>query len=182
MTDVTASDSAPARRPFAVPDALAARGVSLRPQTEEDYAFLCRVYVSVRWGELQAVPWTDEQRVAFLEDQYSKQHSHYTTYYTRSDFLIVEKDGIPIGRLCIDRGHPADLRVVDIALLPEGRGSGIGGALLEAVLAEARAEGKKASIHVEQENPAKRLYARLGFRDVSQTGPYWLMECVPEAG
>lgn len=167
------SDAKPA---FAVPAELAAQGVSLRPQAEEDYAFLRDLYLSVRWGELQAVAWTDAQRIAFLHDQYSKQHHHYATYYTRSDFMIVEQDGEAIGRLCIDRGHPADLRVVDIALLPKARGTGIGSGLLEAVLAEARTEGKKTSIHVEQENPAKRLYARLGFRDVSQTGPYWLME------
>jgi len=179
MTDTTATDGAPARRSFVVPDALAARGVSLRRQTEEDYPFLCRLYVSVRWGELQAVPWTDAQRLAFLEDQYSKQHLHYTTHYTRSDFLIIERDGVPVGRLCIDRGHPSDLRVVDIALLPEARGAAIGGDLLRAVIAEAEAEGKVTSIHVEQENPAKRLYERLGFRDVSQTGPYWLMQRPP---
>ena len=180
MSTPASTDATPARRPFAVPGELAARGVSLRTQTEEDVPFLCRLYVSIRWEEVQAAPWTDEQRLAFLEDQFSKQHRHYSTYYTRSDFLIIEKDGAAVGRLCIDRGHHSDLRVVDIALLPGARGTAIGGDLLRAVQAEARDEGKKVSIHVEQENPAKRLYARLGFRDVSQTGPYWLMEWTPD--
>jgi len=181
MTDsVSAASGAPARRPFAVPAVLAGQGVTLRPQTEDDVPFLCRLYVSLRWEEVQAVPqWDDAMRLAFLEDQYSKQHHHYTTHYTRSDFMIVEQDGEPVGRLLLDRGHPSDLRVVDIAFLPQARGKGFGGAFLTAVQEEARAEGKKVSIHVEQENPAKRLYARLGFRDISQTGPYWLMEWEP---
>lgn len=141
--------------------------------------FLSRLYVSLRWEEVQRVPqWDDAFRLAFLQDQYRLQHHHYTTHYTRSDFLIIEQDGQPVGRLLLDRGHARDLRVVDIALLPDARGHGIGSAFLTAVQDEARSEGKTVSIHVEQENPAKRLYARLGFRDVSQTGPYWLMEWI----
>lgn len=180
MTDSTRDSGVPERRPFAVPAVLVEQGITLRRQTEDDVPFLSRLYVSLRWEEVQRVPhWDDAIRLAFLEDQYRKQHSHYTTYYTRSDFFIVEEKGVPVGRLLLDRGHPSDLRVVDIAFLPEARGRGFGGAFLTAVQEEARAEGKKVSIHVEQENPAKRLYARLGFKDISQTGPYWLMEWEP---
>ncbi|WP_109118812.1 GNAT family N-acetyltransferase [Azospirillum sp. TSO22-1] len=176
----TAASGMPERRPFAVPAVLVGQGITLRRQTEEDVPFLCRLYVSLRWEEVQRVPqWNDEIRLAFLEDQYSKQHHHYTTHYTRSDFFIVERNGEPVGRLLLDRGHHSDLRVVDIAFLPEARGKSFGTAFLTAVQEEALAEGKKVSIHVEQENPAKRLYARLGFRDISQTGPYWLMEWAP---
>lgn len=177
MNQVTSIETGVARRDFAVPASLAAQGIVLRLQTEDDVPFLCRLYVSLRWEELQAVPdWDDDMRQAFLEDQFSRQYAHYSTYYTRSDFLIIEQDGQPAGRLCLDRGHHSDLRVVDIAFLPEARGKGLGTAFLTAVQEEARRDGKKVSIHVEQVNPAKRLYTRLGFHDVSQTGPYWLME------
>ncbi len=174
MTDGgAAAPGPPTRAPFAVPGALAGRHVVLRPQTEDDVPFLRRLYVSLRWEEVAQVPhWDDAMRLAFLADQHARQHHHYT----RSDFLIVERDGTPIGRLALDRGHASDLRVVDIALLPEARGEGLGAAFLDAVQDEARAEGKRVSIHVEQENPAKRLYARLGFREVGRNGPYWLME------
>ncbi|HEX6939117.1 MAG TPA: GNAT family N-acetyltransferase, partial [Longimicrobiales bacterium] len=67
----------------------------------------------------------------------------------------------------------------DIALLPEHRGRGIGTALLEALIAEADAAGKPVSIHVEQYNPARRLYARLGFREVEDLGVYVFMERPP---
>lgn len=179
MTAGSADGAGSARPAFAVPPTLAGRGVALRPQTADDVPFLRRLYVSLRWTEVQQVPgWDDAMRRAFLEDQHARQHHHYSTYYTRSDFLVIERDGTPVGRLALDRGHATDLRVVDIALLPEARGQGIGAAFLAGVQDEARAGGKRVSIHVEQENPAKRLYARLGFRDVSRTGPYWLMEWV----
>lgn len=179
MTSGSPDTRVPERRPFAVPAVLVGQGVALRPQTEDDFLFLRRVYVLLRWHELQRVPWSNLMRRAFLRDQYGLQHRHYTTNYTRSDFLIVERNGKPVGRMVLDRGHPKDLRVVDIAFMPKSRGKGLGSAFLTAVQEEARAEGKKVSIHVEQENPAKRLYARLGFKDISQTGPYWLMEWEP---
>jgi ribosomal protein S18 acetylase RimI-like enzyme len=43
---------------------------------------------------------------------------------------------------------------------PETRGRGIGGALIERCLAEADGDVK---LHVDYDNPAKRLYERLGF-------------------
>ena len=175
------ADGDMARRPFAVAAFPAGQNLTLRVQTAEDVVFLRRLYVSLRWDEVQRVPhWDDATRLAFLEDQHRLQHHHYSTHYARSDFLIIERDGEPVGRLALDRGHAHDLRVVDIALLAKTRGSGIGTALLVAVQDEARSQGKTVSIHVEGENPARRLYARLGFREVEQEGPYWLMSWTAE--
>ena len=56
-----------------------------------------------------------------------------------------------------------ELRIVDISLAPEARGEGVGTALLRDVLARAAADGRFAGIHVERNNPARSLYARLGF-------------------
>jgi ribosomal protein S18 acetylase RimI-like enzyme len=65
---------------------------------------------------------------------------------------------------------------MDIALLPEYCGKGIGGYLIEGVLREAADAGKRVSIHVEKHNPAQRLYARLGFQPVKDVGVYLLLE------
>jgi ribosomal protein S18 acetylase RimI-like enzyme len=70
--------------------------------------------------------------------------------------------------------------VVDISLLPECRGRGIGTALLEAVIAEASGAGKFVALSVEKLNPALRLYRRLGFRKVDDQGVYWSMEWRPD--
>ena len=58
---------------------------------------------------------------------------------------------------------PGEVRIVDKSLMPEARRLGIGGALLSVVLADAAPRGKSVSIHVEKNNPARTLYARLGF-------------------
>jgi GNAT superfamily N-acetyltransferase len=156
--------------------AVTAQGLTWRPEAPDDAPFLEDLYVSVRWEEVQALPWSDEMRRTFLRSQFAAQRAHYAAAWRDcSDFHILLDAGRPIGRLYLhDNG--ADVRVIDVSLVPDRRGRGIGGALLAAVLAAAAAEGRTVSIHVEQFNPAQRLYRRLGFRDVDVEGPYILMQ------
>jgi ribosomal protein S18 acetylase RimI-like enzyme len=171
-------------RLLAMPPALAAQGFALRSEREADLPFLRRLYVSTRWEELAIITqWSDAEKVAFLESQFGFQRHHYLTYYAATDCAILEQHGVPAGRLYIDR-QVKTLLVVDISLLPDWRRHGIGTALLQAVIAEARAAGKSVTISVEKFNPAQRLYRRLGFREVAEEGVHWVMECptAPEDG
>jgi GNAT superfamily N-acetyltransferase len=60
---------------------------------------------------------------------------------------------------------------VTIGVEPGHRGGGIGRALLEALARSARAHGYSTlSLSVEEENPALRLYERVGFERRSQGG------------
>jgi ribosomal protein S18 acetylase RimI-like enzyme len=68
---------------------------------------------------------------------------------------------------------------MDIALAPPFRRRGIGTALLDALIAEAQASGRTLSIHVETNNPARRLYERLGFAKAGEHGVYLLLERAP---
>lgn len=124
------------------------------------------------------VPWTDEEKAAFLLQQFTAQDAYYRDQFPDADFLVVEDDGEPVGRLYLHR-RDDEIRVMDIALLPGWRGLGVGGALLRDVLEEARRAGKPVRIHVERNNPAVGLYERLGFRPVGDTGVYFLMEAPP---
>jgi ribosomal protein S18 acetylase RimI-like enzyme len=87
-------------------------------------------------------------------------------------------DGEPAGRLYVHRGD-REIRIVDIALVPEHRGSGVGTSLLRDLLAEADAGGKSVTIHVERMNPALRLYERLGFSVAEDKGVYLFLERPP---
>lgn len=153
-------------------------GVRLRPITDDDLPFLARLYASTRWEEVQQAPWSDEERAAFLHWQFEAQHKHYREHYPDCAFDVVERGGEPVGRLYVDRWE-AEIRLVDVALLPEARGHGLGGALIRRLLEEGRAAGKPVSIHVEYNNPALRLYRRLGFRHVDSNGVYYLMRWEP---
>jgi ribosomal protein S18 acetylase RimI-like enzyme len=149
--------------------------VTLRPMTAEDLPFLLRVYASTREEELAAVPWTAEQKAAFLRQQFEAQHAWWQENYTGATFDVIEVGGDPAGRFYVHRG-PRAIRVVDIALLAAHRGSGIGARLLRELFAEGDGAGKPVSVHVEKFNRARTLYDRLGFREVEDKGVYLLME------
>ena len=158
--------------------AAAALGVSYRESTEADLPFLAEVYASTRTEELAQTGWTDEMKQQFLAHQFDAQHRHYRRHYPEAEWLVIERDGKGIGRLFREE-WPSQMRLIDISLLPEARGRGIGGAILADLMGEAAGAGKPLSIHVEQNNPAMRLYLRLGFVKVDEHGIYHLMEWSP---
>lgn len=161
-----------------VPPLLAAQGFQLRSETGEDIDFLSRLYISTRWEELQQTGWTDAQKQAFLHQQFTFQYTHYQQHYADAARGILQQDDIPRGRLYLLQ-MPGDLRIVDISLLPEWRGQGIGAALIGAVFELARSRRSIVSIHVESFNPARRLYDRLGFQEVADLGVYRRMQWTP---
>lgn len=155
--------------------------VTFRPMTEGDLDFLRRLYASTREEELAQVPWSDEEKAEFLRFQFDAQHKHYMEYFPDAEYQVIELAGKPIGRLYLDR-RDDEHRLIDIALLPEHRGDGIGGGIMRDVLEEAAAARKLVRIHVERNNPAMRLYERLGFNNIEEQGVYYLMEWTPPAG
>jgi ribosomal protein S18 acetylase RimI-like enzyme len=167
--------AAPGAMALVLPAAL-----QLRPIRDADLPFLERVYASTRTEELAQTDWDDVQKAAFLGFQFLAQHQHYTTHYHDAQFFVIEHAGVPVGRLYL-HWRSDELRIVDIALLPPARGQGHGSALLEAVMKRAASAHKSVSIHVEQMNPAMRLYQRLGFERVGEHGVYHLMQWRPDA-
>ena len=160
-------------------NAAARLGVTARPMTDDDLPFVAALYASTRAEELAPLPWPDENKRAFLEQQHRAQHAHYRAHYADADWLILEREGHPIGRLYLDEWRE-QLRVIDISLAAEARGEGIGGAILADIIAAAGTAGKGVSIHVEKTNPARHLYERLGFELVEDKGVYDLMAWRPD--
>lgn len=143
-----------------------------------DDEFLFNVYASTRAEELAVVDWGEPQKEAFVRQQFAAQHQWYTEQYDGASLDVVEVDGRPAGRLYVAR-WAEEIRIMDIALLPEHRGAGAGTALLRDLMAEAEAAGKKLTIHVERFNPALRLYSRLGFTLTEDKGVYLLLAWTP---
>lgn len=153
------------------PEASRPDGLRFRAVEADDLAFVYDLYAHVRAPELAAVPWTEADKARFLEQQAQLQHRHYTDNYPGADLLLIEDASGPIGRIYVFRSR-AEIRLMDIALLPQWRGKGVGSRLLAELLDEARATDCCVTLHVEPHNPAQRLYARLGFRLVEQRGVY----------
>ena len=112
---------------------------------------------SLREDELCLVPWTTRRKMRSCRQQFDAQDAWNRGSYRGATF---------------DR----EIRIVDIALLPEYRGKGIGNGLLRDLLAEADADRESVTIHVERLNPALRLYERLGFAVAEDKGVYLFLE------
>ena len=110
--------------------------------------------------------------------QFHAQHRYYQSEFPKAAFDLIFRDDRPIGRLYVDRRED-EIRLIDIALLPEHRGAGVGGALVRELLAEAARLRLPVRIHVERNNRALGLYERLGFRPIGSSAIYHLMEWTP---
>jgi ribosomal protein S18 acetylase RimI-like enzyme len=155
-----------------------AADLTLRPAGQDDAELLYRIYASTREAELAVVPWDASAKEAFLRMQFAAQDSHYRQAFPAASYDLILCGAQVLGRLYVDRGAAAWL-VLDIALLPEHRGRGLGTGLMTAILAGAAAAGLPVRLHVEQHNPARRLYERLGFRALGGDGVYAEMEWRP---
>lgn len=155
--------------------------VTLRPVGPADEAFLLDVYAGTRADELALVPWTDEQRLAFVGMQFTAQQEHYRKIYPEANHDIILSAGRPVGRLYIARKEH-EIRIVDIALLPPERNAGVGSYLIRELLDEATRAGKPLRVYVESFNPSLPLFERLGFYRTAENGMHILMQWDPPRG
>ena len=153
--------------------------VTLRRAAPDDEAFLYELYCSTRAEEIGAFGWDRAQQDAFLQLQFRGLQRHYQVQQLEVDSRIILQDGRPIGQLIVMRSD-REIRLADIALLPEYRGSGIGSGLIGDLFVEARESRRPVTLHVEKSSRAVALYERLGFQRVDETGFHYKMEWQPE--
>ncbi|MDX1545462.1 MAG: GNAT family N-acetyltransferase [Rhodothermales bacterium] len=149
----------------------------LRPARAEDDAFLYRLYVSTRADEVAAWGLDPETLDPLLRMQFAGQRGQYAAQFPAADHHIVLLDGRPAGRIYVDRSEER-LLLIDVAVLPEYRGQGVGTALLRSLIEEAAA--LPVDLSVVRTNPARRLYERLGFAVVSEDAVYLRMRHAPD--
>jgi len=131
----------------------------LRDAAPDDEPFLFELYASTRTEELAGLGWDENQKQMFIKMQFLPRERSLAG----GDHQIVLLHERPIGRLRVDRAG-GEIRLKDIAFLPEFRNAGIGTRLLEELKKEAGVAGKPIALHVVATSPAVRLYERLGFR------------------
>lgn len=153
--------------------------ITLRAASDEDEAFLREVYASSRAQELAMVPWNDEQREAFLRMQFDAQHSYYHAQFPEASYQVILREAEPIGRIYVLR-KDEEIRVLDITVLAQHRGGGVGTSLMRELLHEADRDGKTVNIWVESYNPSRILFERLGFAKIQEDGVNYLLEYRPQ--
>ena len=132
---------------------------ALRAATRADETMLfalhrdaLREYVEATWG------WNEHW-----------QQAHFAGHYAPARNAVIVRGAADIGRISLSR-HWRAVFLRDIELIASERNRGLGSAIVRAVLALARAEGRPVELFVLNCNPARNLYARLGFRVVGDDG------------
>ena len=157
--------------------------ISLRAYRPDDQDFLFQLYSGTRMHEIAGFGWPPAQQEAFLRMQFNAQQRWYDSAYAGAEQQIVERDGQPIGRLLVLWENALQEKdsalLVDISLLAEHRGQGIGGRLVNDLIEKCSRRGIMLKLQVLQTNPALRLYERLGFVRTGEDQMYIQMERRP---
>jgi len=115
--------------------------VELRPVTASDDEFLLSVYASTRADELAQAEWAEGQKEMFLRWQFDLQRREYDARFPDASYNVILVDQQPVGRIWVG-SDDEQIRLLDIALLPEFQSRGIGTALLERLKNDAATSGK----------------------------------------
>ena len=148
--------------------------LSSRAATEGDNSFLMELFASTRPQEMAFFGANENQKRAFVSLQFSILPRSYPT----AEHSIILAGNVPIGRTIVDR-QSDELRLVDIALLPDYRNGGIGAVLVQQLLDEGRERQLPVRLHVFKYGDAVRFYERLGFKLIEDDGSYLKMEWRP---
>ena len=150
--------------------------LTLGPVTPDEDPFLLSVYGSTRKEELDQVEWDTGQREAFLKWQFDLQRREYEARFPDAEHYVILIDDRPAGRIWIGTDEK-QMRLLDIALLPEFQNRGAGTALLRWLIGRAKSANKPLRHMVfVLNNDAHRFYERLGFRIIEDLGAYKHME------
>ena len=152
--------------------------IELRPEVKKDTAFIEAVYRSAREAELNLTNWTEQQKSTFALMQCMAQLSEYKIKFPGALFRVIIFNKRNAGRLYTWETDN-EIRLIDITLLPQFRGKGIGTGLVRDLIKRSDKVQKKISLHVDPTNPALHLYLRLGFVHIKNNGRHYYMERNP---
>lgn len=152
------------------------KSIRLISVTDSDAELVEKIYFYTRNEEFAAIGWNDEQIYSFLKMQCDFQKKSYQMQYPNAEFSMILLEDKKVGRLIVDRSE-SEIRLVDIAILPEFRKTGIGSELIGNLMIEAESNNKILGLQVEKHNQkAFSLYQKLGFETVGDDGLYISME------
>jgi GNAT superfamily N-acetyltransferase len=153
--------------------------VEVRPVSPTDDDFLVSVYASTRADELAQAEWEEGQKEMFVRWQFDLQRREYNARFPDAAYSVILVDQQPAGRIWV--GEDQDqIRLLDIALLPDFQNRGVGTVLLQRLINYAAQDGKvlRHMVFVLNNN-AERFYERLGFKLIEDLGAYKHMEWRP---
>lgn len=141
---------------------------SFRSCKLEDFDFLFDLkkenfkwYVDKIWG------WKDEEQKERLRQDLNEHLSHKRIILINNNLA---------GVYAVHTTENGDLFINEISILRKYQNRGIGRKILEEQLKENQKNGIRTILQVFKDNPAKKLYERLGFKVYGETETHYQME------
>jgi ribosomal protein S18 acetylase RimI-like enzyme len=139
--------------------------ITTRTATSDDKDFLWELKVASMRQYVEAVyGWDDSSQYGFFELGFCPQA-----------IQIIEYDRQDIGMYEL-RERDSDWFLARIEILPAFQGKGIGGTVIQQMVARVSKTGKPLRLQVFKVNPARKLYERIGFLRTGETKTHFLME------
>lgn len=149
--------------------------IGLRPAGAADQAFLLQLFASTRADQMRMMGFDAATEALLIGQQFQAQQTHFRARFPDARVDIVTDQDRPAGRLWVDLAAD-EIRLVDISLMPEYRGRRIGEGLLRELMVQAARRAVPLRLSVALDNPALRLYKRMGFVALAADGVYSAME------
>lgn len=144
--------------------------LSFRPALWSDDQLLYRLlrealgpYVTILWG------WDE----AFQQERWAQ-------VFDPSRWQVIADGRTEVGGLELEQ-RSSEVYLANLMIFPEHQRRGIGTAVIQRLLSTAHAEGRPVRLQVLKGNPARALYARLGFIGQGENETHSIMLAPPPA-
>jgi ribosomal protein S18 acetylase RimI-like enzyme len=162
-------------------NAIVHQEVIYRSVTKADNRFLRDLYCTFRDYETANLAWPEKKLTVFLRQQFALQQKHFDKTYPKANNKIIVYQGKAIGRICSNFDHSnRTFHLIDITLLRQYRGQGIGRFLIEQLVVRAQEKASPIGLYVQNLNPAFKLYEAIGFKSLRVNDGYIYMQYQPE--
>jgi ribosomal protein S18 acetylase RimI-like enzyme len=152
--------------------------LQIRPSNASDKIFLEQLHNSTR-DDLKLIDGEKDFVDSIIEMQYRAQTEGYGSKFPNAMYFVIEKQHERIGKVTIDFG-PNEVRLIDIAFIPEARGKGFGPEVIAGLQKAAEQVSTPLTLSVLSHNlAAKSLYLKMGFVVENVTPPYEFMAWYP---
>lgn len=150
--------------------------ISLCPVEPVHEDFLLKLFKECRQDLVSIGSINEKQKDDIAFQQFTIEQEQLIKKYPDAEFNIVMFNGEPIGRLYIYYGDIVD-NILEIGLLDEYRGLGIGKKLVTKLIQNARKMNKRVRLKVAWFNQrAYKFYEEIGFKVIENQGIFFEME------
>lgn len=149
--------------------------VKTRPVQADDEPFLKSLFATTEYERLPLAKLEPSLVKKILRTEFNGHHQYFDQVDCEKSDALLLVNGQPVGRLIVLQNQD-EIRLADLALMPEVRNRGLGTALIESLQVQARLSNRPLRLTVMKDSRARNFYRRMGFYKCDETETHLLLE------